>query len=110
MDDVVQVVTTIDSEDSAVSLVRAAVGRRLAACGQVDGPVTSAYWWDGAVETASEWRVTFKTVGARTDELQTWLAEAHPYEVPEVLVSPVSDGNPDYLAWIRAEVGDPSPR
>ncbi|MDO8144527.1 MULTISPECIES: divalent-cation tolerance protein CutA [unclassified Isoptericola] len=105
MDDVVQVVTTIDSEDTANKLVRDAVARRLAACGQVDGPVTSAYWWDGSVETATEWRATFRTTADRAGELQTWLIEQHPYEVPEVLVSPVTDGNPDYLAWVRSEVG-----
>ncbi|MEG3614994.1 divalent-cation tolerance protein CutA [Isoptericola haloaureus] len=105
MGDVVQVVTTTDSEESALRLMQNAVGRRLVACGQVDGPVTSAYWWDSAVETSIEWRLTLKTTAARVGELRTWLVEQHPYDVPEVLATPVTDGNPDYLAWVRSEVG-----
>ncbi|WP_278237011.1 divalent-cation tolerance protein CutA [Isoptericola sp. AK164] len=105
MDDAVQVVTTTVSEEAALRLMQDAVGRRLVACGQVDGPVISAYWWDGAVETSIEWRLTLKTTATRVGELRTWLVEQHPYDVPEVLATPVTDGNPDYLAWVRSEVG-----
>jgi len=28
---------------------------------------------------------------------------AHPYEVPGISTRPITDGNPDYLRWIRAE-------
>ncbi|WP_277213346.1 divalent-cation tolerance protein CutA [Isoptericola croceus] len=105
MDDVVQVVTMIDAEDGARTLAHEAVAARLAACGQVDGPVSSSYWWDGAVTTDTEWRVTFKTTAAMAPELERWLTEHHPYDVPEVLRVPVLGGNPDYLAWVAAEAG-----
>jgi periplasmic divalent cation tolerance protein len=35
-------------------------------------------------------------------------ADGHPYDVPCVIALPVVDGNPDYLAWIRAETRAPS--
>src|SRR5437773_10580059 len=56
-----QVVTTTDSRDAAEALSKSAVEARVAACGQVSGPITSTYWWEGKVETAEEWRITFKT-------------------------------------------------
>jgi periplasmic divalent cation tolerance protein len=80
-----------------------AVRSRLAACAQVSGPVRSSYWWEGAVTTATEWTLTLKTAADRVDELSAALREAHSYEVPEVLVSEVSGGDADYLAWVERE-------
>lgn len=102
--DVVQVLTVVDSRDAADALVRDAVEARLAACGQVDGPLTSTYWWDGRVETATEWRATLKTTGARAAALEAFLVERHPYDTPEVLTTAVVGGDPDYLRWVAGEV------
>ena len=104
MTDVVQVVTMCGSERAANALSRDAVNARLAACGQVEGPVTSTYRWEGSVETAEEWRVTLKTAAARAGALEAFVLQHHPYDVPEVLRTPVVGGNPDYLAWVVAEV------
>jgi len=98
-----QVVTTTESRDAAEALSRSAVAARLAACGQVAGPITSTYWWDGQLETADEWRVTFKTTVRRYPALEQHIRSRHRYNVPEVLCSPVSTGNPDYLSWLSAQ-------
>ena len=105
MEDIVQVTTTIDTEDGAGRLAQEAVAARLAACGQVEGPVTSSFRWDGSVTTESEWRVVLKTTAARAPELEQWLAGHHPYDMPEVLRVPVLGGSSDYLAWVAEEVG-----
>ena len=97
------VTTTVDSEDLAAQLSRAAVESRLAACGQVMGPIMSTYWWEGQVETAQEWTVVFKTTGAAAPALIAHLKDAHPYDVPEILVTPVTAGNPAYLGWVEAQ-------
>jgi periplasmic divalent cation tolerance protein len=31
------------------------------------------------------------------------LREGHPYELPEIIAVPISQGLPDYLAWVAAE-------
>ena len=98
-----QVVTTTDSREAAQRLAHGAVTARLAACAQVSGPVTSTYWWDGQVETADEWRVTYKTTSARYGTLEQHIREQHGYDVPEILCSPVIAGNPAYLDWLDAE-------
>jgi periplasmic divalent cation tolerance protein len=100
---IVIVTTTVDSEAAAQRLSRAAVEVRLAACGQVIGPITSTYWWEGEIETAQEWTVAFKTIEAAAAALIDQLKEDHPYDVPEVLVAPVTVGNPAYLGWVEAE-------
>lgn len=103
MDDCVQVITTVDSRSKADELARLAVERRLAACAQVTGPIDSTYWWNGAVDTASEWQVLYKTTAARTEALIAMVRSEHPYETPEVIATPIVGGNPAYLDWVRAE-------
>lgn len=95
-----QVTTTVDDRAAAEALARSAVEARLAACGQVVGPITSVYRWEGAVETAAEWTVVFKTTTAASPALIEHVRAGHPYQVPEILVTPVVDGNPAYLAWV----------
>jgi periplasmic divalent cation tolerance protein len=101
------VLTTTDSREEADRLGRLAVGRRLAACAQVVGPVTSTYWWQGAIETATEWHVWLKTTGARLDSLIALIRSEHTYEVPEIIATPIVAGNPAYLEWIATETANP---
>ena len=54
--EIVEIHTTFGSAAAAEACVTAIVGDRLAACGQIDGPISSTYWWQGRLETATEWR------------------------------------------------------
>ena len=103
---VVLVVTVTDDRAVAETLAHAAVESRVAACVQVSGPVSSVYRWQGAIETAEEWQVSAKTTEAKADELVSLWRSHHPYEVPEILVTPVLGGNLDYLAWVSTETTD----
>jgi periplasmic divalent cation tolerance protein len=98
-----QVVTTIDSREAADRLARGAVAGRVAACAQVLGPIASTYRWNGRIESAEEWQVTFKTTTGRYESLEEHIREQHSYDVPEILCSPVIAGNPAYLQWLSAE-------
>jgi periplasmic divalent cation tolerance protein len=99
----VQVVTTTDSRAEAEQLGRSAVERRLAACAQVVGPISSTYWWEGSIETASEWQCILKTTGARLDQLRTHLQAEHTYATPEIVATPIVGGSAAYLSWIEQE-------
>jgi len=103
MSDFETVTTTTDSLDEAKRLSAAAVEARLAACAQVSSPVTSTYWWQGRVETATEYRIEFKTRGPITRQLLEFLKERHSYQTPELLVTPILTGHQNYLDWIEAE-------
>ena len=98
-----QVVTTTDSREDADRLARSAVEGRLAACGQVVGPVTSTYWWEGAVQTATEWQCVLKTTAARFEELRAHLEREHSYDTPEIVATPIVAGAASYLDWIQRE-------
>jgi periplasmic divalent cation tolerance protein len=98
-----QVMTAIDSREAADALAQAAVWGRRAACAQVVGPIASTYWWENAVESAEEWLVLFKTRTDRYDALEELIRDNHPYDLPEILCTPVTRGNPAYLEWVRRE-------
>ncbi|MBV9734143.1 MAG: divalent-cation tolerance protein CutA, partial [Verrucomicrobia bacterium] len=36
------------------------------------------------------------------EALQNFVLKDHPYEVPEFVAWPVTDGSPEYLAWVEA--------
>jgi periplasmic divalent cation tolerance protein len=98
-----QVQTTTDSRAEAMELAKAAVEARLAACGQVAGPVASTYWWNDKLERAEEWFVFFKLPADRYEALAEFLAEQHSYDEPEILATPFSRGASSFLGWITDE-------
>jgi periplasmic divalent cation tolerance protein len=104
MPDAVQVITTTDSQQTALAIAQDLVDSQLAACVQVGGPVHSVYRWQGQIETATEWTCTIKTVRSLFSAVAARIRQLHNYEVPEVLLVPVTDGSPDYLTWLRAQV------
>ena len=102
----VQLQTTLDDREQAEKLIRDAVECRLAACGQLLGPVKSSYWWNGAVEEAAEWLCVFKTTGALAASLERWIIKRHPYEVPEVVTVGIADVSKSYGEWIENETAE----
>ena len=106
MAELIQVVTTTASEDEARRIAAALVERRLAACVQIVGPITSVYRWQGAVETSQEWQCAIKTRRDLYADVEAAIVELHSYDVPEVLAVPIIAGSPGYLAWVETETGD----
>jgi periplasmic divalent cation tolerance protein len=98
-----QVQTTTDSRAEAMELAKAAVEARLAACGQVAGPVASTYWWNDELERAEEWFVFFKLPADRYEALAEFVAERHSYDEPEILATPFVAGSPSFFGWITEE-------
>ncbi len=103
MADYCVVLTTTDSKDNAQALARAVVAARLAACAQIVGPIESVYRWDGEIDDAAEYQVWFKTRTERYDALAQALADAHTYDVPEIIRLPIDAGSAAYLRWIDTE-------
>ncbi|ATZ21954.1 Divalent-cation tolerance protein CutA [Streptomyces lavendulae subsp. lavendulae] len=95
--------TTLGDEESAKKLAHGAVAARLAACAHIDAPLTAVYRWNENIETAAEWRVSFKTTKSRLAELAEWVGQEHSYDVPEWIVLTVADVSDAYLAWVVNE-------
>ena len=99
--------TTTDSEDSAAELARGIVEARLGACVQV-AAIRSFYVWEGAAQDDPEWQLQIKTAADRVEALTAHIKAHHRYDVPEIIVTPIVGGNPDYLSWVDAETGPAS--
>lgn len=100
--EVLVVTCTFPDHEIAWRISRTAVENGLAACATLISEARSIYRWKGQIETAQETAVTFKTTADRLAALRTFVLKEHPYEVPEFIAWPVSEGSPEYLAWVEA--------
>ena len=101
----IQITTMTDSAEEAQAITATLVRERLAACARVCGPVSSIYWWQGAIEEATEWECVVKTREELYDRVEARIRSLHSYEVPAILAVPVLRGSAPYLEWINSEVG-----
>ena len=100
----VEVCTTCGSRDQAERLAERLVGERLAACVQVEGPITSRYVWEGRSERAEEWRCTCKTTAGSLAGCVAAIRRLHDYATPQIVVRSVR-ASADYGGWVEASVG-----
>lgn len=103
MNEVCVVYCTCPDAVVAESLGLGLVESRLAACVNIQPEIRSIYRWQGEVQDDAECLMMIKTTQAAMNEVQRWLIEQHPYDEPEVIAVPVSEGSPGYLAWVAAE-------
>ena len=97
------VLTTLPERSAAEALARELLEARLAACIHVGATLRSLYHWRGEIETAEETQLMIKTRDALYPPLEAAILARHPYELPEIVVVPISHGLPAYLQWIAAE-------
>ena len=104
MTDVVVVLVTAPSAETAADLARTLVEEGLAACGNVVPGLRSIYRWEGKVHDDAEALLLLKTERRLLEALKARLPALHPYQVPELLALPVEGGLAPYLEWIAASV------
>ena len=100
MTEYIQLFTTTEKRNDAKMIAAEVVKKRLAACAQVVGPITSTYWWEGKIEEAEEWFCIMKSRKDLYDGLEKAIRGIHPYDVPEIVALPIVSGNPSYLRWV----------
>ena len=94
--------TTVATRADADKLAAEVVRLGLAACVQVDGPLTSLYRWEGRLERAEEFRLCLKCLPDNISGLERHVLSHHPYEVPEWLVVRAEHVPEKYLSWARS--------
>jgi periplasmic divalent cation tolerance protein len=104
MTDAVQVTTTTAQLGDAERIARTLLRRRLAACVQVSGPISSYYHWQGKLESGQEWLCTIKTLRSHYGLVESAIRQLHTYELPEILAVPIIAGSADYLVWLAGEL------
>ena len=92
--------TTIDSAEKAESLAKGMVEGRLAACVQVLPPVTSFYFWEGAVQKEGEHLLLVKTADEKYAEVEAFILANHSYDVPEIVALGADSVSQGYAKWL----------
>ena len=93
-----------DSESVAKTLARGLIEKKLAACVNIMPPMSSIYSWQGEIHEDNEQLLIIKTTRTRYPQLEVELRQAHPYELPEIIAVPLSQGLPEYLSWVTESV------
>lgn len=93
---------THENKAAAKELTDRLLEEKLIACANIF-PITSAYWWKGAVANEEEWVSIIKTPLSHWDRLRNRVEALHPYEVPCIMKIEV-EANQAYEDWIHGNV------
>lgn len=98
------VLVTCPSGSVARRLATSMVKQRLAACVNIVPRLQSVFRWRGKVEQATEALLIIKTTARRFPALARGIRAGHPYDVPEIIALPITQGSAPYLAWVANSV------
>ena len=96
-------VTTPEAK-TARRIARSLVDQHLAACVNIVPGLESHYWWEGKVAKSRELLLLIKTSGRKLAQVEAAVLKLHPYDTPEFMVIPFSQGNERYLKWLETSL------
>ena len=103
MPELCEVVITAPDPQWLKDFSRKLVEARLCASAHNFAPVRSVYRWQGDICERTEGRASLHTRRDRVADIVARVKQEHPYQMPGISTRPITDGNPDYLAWIAQE-------
>ena len=95
------VMVTASSREEAEKIATTLLERKLIACANILGPVSSRFWWQGKIDSAEEYMIFMKTKRELFDQVADNVKQLHSYEVPEIIALPIVEGAKPYLEWIN---------
>jgi periplasmic divalent cation tolerance protein len=101
--EILLVFTSLPNRANAERIAEELVTEGMAACVNIMAECTSIYRWQSKIERTNEIQLLIKTTRINYPELESLLRSKHPYEVPEIIAIPVSEGLPEYLNWVTQE-------
>ena len=103
--DYCMVQTTTNNFVHAKELATFLLDARLAACVQLL-PITSQYVWENETRCDDEVLLQIKTRSALFGRVCELILANHPYDTPEIIQLPITEGLGKYLEWIDEATRD----
>ena|SRR3989338_10501107 len=100
----IQIQTTTPKRSDAIKIAEALAKKRLSACTQIIGPIESVFRWKGKLVREKEWLCLIKTKKSLYQKVEREIKKIHPYDLPEIIATPIISGSKGYLNWIKKEV------
>ena len=102
--DIVPIVVSIsiDKKDLAHRIATLLVEEKLIACAQVSA-IQSIYQWEG-IQSTEEYLIQCKTQQAHLSKIEETVREIHPYDVPEIIATPIIWAHQPYLDWLVTQL------
>lgn len=90
-------------KSTAENIARVLLNEKLVGCANILAGMDSFYWWQGKIESSSEFILLLKTfITPQVQErISQRVAEIHPYEIPCIMTLPVSGINEPYRKWLE---------
>ena len=104
MSDICLVVTSCPCEKSALTIAKALVDNRLAACASLLPGVKSYYHFEGKAHLDDEVKLLIKTRPELFEEASSKITELHPYKVPEITMLGIDAASEPFRGWIAQTV------
>jgi periplasmic divalent cation tolerance protein len=101
--DVSLIYITVGSPDEASRIGRDIVERRLVACVNIVERIGSLYWWEGKIAQENESLIIAKTKTSLVSRVIDAVKSLHSYSCPCIVALPITEGNEDFLSWVRRE-------
>ncbi len=93
---------TVPNEEVAQAISHILVMEGLCACVNQVPKVVSYYLYEGEFCEDDELLLIIKTSQVNYLALEKRIKELHPYEVPEIIATPLSEGSSEYLSWMQS--------
>ena len=102
--EIILVLVTTPSLESAEKIATTIVEEHLAACVNILPKVQSVFFWENAVQKSDESLMLIKSTKASFLKLQNKILSIHDYCCPEIIAIPLHDGLDKYCAWVKEVV------
>ncbi len=95
---------TCPNNSCATKLATKLVTEKLAACVSIIPTLKSFYLWKNKLEISEECLLFIKTTEHSYQTIESFIKREHPYELPEIVATSITQGAVSYLNWITSSI------
>ena len=95
---------TAPNKKEAEQIAKKLLDKKLIACANVISNVRSYFVWKNKVQNSKEIIICGKTTSKNQKKIVQVVKSLHSYSVPCVIFHDITNGNKDFLKWIKQSV------